>query len=321
MLAKRVGSRITCLSHVGRAALFRTASTVAPGLKPSLEPQITSNVKVHGEVDPKLVKPVLQWLLDDAAPMPFIPVEAKFESKAPSWLPIKAFCGAFTKDKLVHLDPSIFNHPIRQDILHACITWYRDGLRRGTASTKTRYEVNGSGRKLRPQKGSGRARLGDRGSPMLRGGGRAFGPKPRDFSTELPRKVRQMGLKVALSSKLRARRLTVVPSVTWPNAKTKWIAGRLKGLGREFQKGCLLVTGSDSLPPKLVRATSNLSWVTCKTAKEVQVWDLLARPYVIMSLDAIQWFQKNLSSANHELSKDRQLPTNAAKATVSAQTS
>ncbi|KAG8806482.1 54S ribosomal protein, mitochondrial [Serendipita sp. 399] len=313
MLARRAGSRFTCLSYAGRAALFRTASTATSTLKPSV------NVKIDGEVDPKLVKPVLQWLLDDTAPMPFIPVEAKFDPKAPTWLPIKAFCGPFTKDKLVHLDPSIFNHPIRQDILHACVTWYRDGLRRGTASTKTRYEVNYSGRKIRPQKGTGRARLGDRGSPMLRGGGRAFGPKPRDFSTELPRKIRQMGLRVALSSKLRDRRLIVVPSVDWPNAKTKWIVARLRGLGKELEKGCLLVTGSEAISSKLARATSNLKWVTCRTAKEVQVWDLLTHPYTILSLDAVQWFQENIGSPNRQPSTDRQPLIDPTKANITAQ--
>ena len=102
------------------------------------------------------------------------------------------------EDEVVELDPSIFNHPIRRDILHLCVVHHLDSLRQGSANTKTRGEVRGSGAKIRPQKGTGRARLGDGQSPMLRGGGVAFGPKPRDFSTKLPRKVIQMGMRVAL---------------------------------------------------------------------------------------------------------------------------
>ena len=84
-------------------------------------------------------------------------------------------------EELVELDPFVFAHPIRRDILHLCVVHYLDGQRQGTASTKTRGEVRGSGAKIRPQKGSGRARLGDGQSPMLRGGGVVFGPKPRSL--------------------------------------------------------------------------------------------------------------------------------------------
>lgn len=215
-------------------------------------------------------------------------------SNTPSWLPMKAFCGSFEKDRLVFLDPTIFNQPIRRDILHACVTWYRDSIRSGTASTKTRGEVARSGRKLRPQKGTGRARLGDAGSPMLRGGGRAFGPKPRDFSTELPKKIRELGLKIAFSAKLRERKLIVVPSVEWPNWKTRLVASQLRGLCERKEKGCLVVTGMEAVPKGLERTTRNLKWVTCKTTRELQVWDVLKSTYTILSLEALQWLQANL---------------------------
>ncbi|OBT55746.1 hypothetical protein VE04_03837 [Pseudogymnoascus sp. 24MN13] len=78
--------------------------------------------------------------------------------------------------------------PLRKDILHRAVVFEGDATRQGTASTKTRWEIHGSHRKIRPQKGSGRARLGTRQSPMLKGGSKVFGPRPRDFSTELPRK-------------------------------------------------------------------------------------------------------------------------------------
>jgi large subunit ribosomal protein L4 len=129
---------------------------------------------------------------------------------------------------------------------------------------------------------------------MLRGGGRAFGPKPRDFSTELPKKIREMGLRVALSVKLRERRLVVVPSVEWTNWKTKYVAGRIKGMLPDIKKSSLIISGQDTVPEKLEQTTRNLKWVACKSVKDVQVWDILKASHVILSLDAVEWFQENL---------------------------
>lgn len=89
--------------------------------------------------------------------------------------------------------------PLRRDLLHRAVIFEGDSKRAGTASTKWRYEVRSSGRKIRPQKGSGRARLSDRTNPMIRGGGVAHGPKPRDFATELPKKIYDKALRTALS--------------------------------------------------------------------------------------------------------------------------
>ncbi|KAI9890422.1 MAG: 54S ribosomal protein, mitochondrial [Vezdaea aestivalis] len=100
--------------------------------------------------------------------------------------------------------------PFRRDILHRAVIFEGDKTRQGTASTKWRYEVHGGLRKLRPQKGTGAARLGDRKSPMLKGGGVAFGPKPRDFSTDLPRKIYDLAWRTALSYRYRRGQLIVV---------------------------------------------------------------------------------------------------------------
>ena len=104
--------------------------------------------------------------------------------------------------------------PLRRDILHRAVTYEADnhwGMT--TASTKWRDEVRGSSRKIRPQKGSGRARLGDKKSPMLRGGGVAFGPKPRDMSTKLPRKIYDIAWRTALSYRYRRGELIVVQKI------------------------------------------------------------------------------------------------------------
>ena len=100
--------------------------------------------------------------------------------------------------------------PMRRDLLHLAVVYEGDKTRQGTASSKTRWDVKASSRKLRPQKGSGRARLGDAGSPLLRGGGKSFGPHPRDFSTRLNQKVYDMAWRIALSYRYRRGELLIV---------------------------------------------------------------------------------------------------------------
>ena len=178
-------------------------------------------------------------------------------------------------ENVVQLDPTVFSHPIRRDILHLCVIQYLDSLRQGSASTKTRGEVRGSGRKIRPQKGTGKARLGDAQSPMLRGGGVAFGPKPRDFSTKLPRKVIEMGVRVALSAKLREHGLGVVETLDWPGMKTKPLAERIAELG---WRKTLFVTGLDAVPEGLKRASGNIEKVNTVTAQELVIYDAVKWP-------------------------------------------
>lgn len=115
----------------------------------------------------------------------------------------------------VPLSSHVFGISPRRDILHSAVVYYLDSLRSGTASTKTRGEVAYSTRKLMQQKGSGKARVGSRGSPTRVGGGVAHGPKPRDFATQLPRKVRELALRSALSAKWQEGHLHVVPSYFW----------------------------------------------------------------------------------------------------------
>jgi large subunit ribosomal protein L4 len=194
-------------------------------------------------------------------------------------------------EHVVQLDPTVFTHPIRRDILHLCVVHYLDSLRQGSASTKTRGEVRGSGRKIRPQKGSGKARLGDGQSPMLRGGGVAFGPKPRDFSTKLPRKVIEMGMRVALSAKLREHGLGVVESLEWPGMKTKPLAARIAELG---WRKTLLVTGLDVVPEGLQRACGNIEKVHTVTAKDLVVYEAVRWPRIVLDLAAVDWFERTL---------------------------
>ena len=115
--------------------------------------------------------------------------------------------------------------PLRRDILHRAVVFEGDATRQGTASTKWRSDIHGGGRKMRPQKGSGKARIGDRKSPMLRGGGVAFGPHPRDFSTGLPRKIYDLAWRTALSYRYKRGQLVVLGNeIEIEMSESRWLA-------------------------------------------------------------------------------------------------
>jgi large subunit ribosomal protein L4 len=195
------------------------------------------------------------------------------------------------QEHVVTLDPTVFDHPIRRDVLHLCVTHYRDSLRQGSANTKTRGEVAGSGRKIRKQKGSGKARLGDGQSPMLVGGGVAFGPKPRDFSTKLPRKVIKMGMRIALSARMREQRLGVMTSMDWPSAKTKTLSRMIDRIGL---RKTLFVTGHETAPVGLKRAIANIPSVHLVTAKDVNIYEILFWQRLVLDVKAIEYFEETL---------------------------
>ncbi|KAF9462179.1 ribosomal protein L4 domain-containing protein [Collybia nuda] len=196
-----------------------------------------------------------------------------------------------TAGNVVVLDPTVFNHPIRRDVLHLCVTHHLDSLRQGSANTKTRGEVRGSGIKIRRQKGSGRARLGDAQSPMLVGGGVAFGPKPRDFSTKLPRKVIEMGMRVALSVKMKEQRLGVMTSLNWPNGKTKHLAQRIDNLGL---RKTLFVSGEEMLPIGLQRAIENIPMVKLITPDKLTVYEALKWQRIVLDVKAVDFLERTL---------------------------
>ncbi|KAI4944966.1 hypothetical protein J4E91_008311 [Alternaria rosae] len=178
--------------------------------------------------------------------------------------------------------------PTRRDILHRAVVYEGDSTRLGTASTKTRHETRGSARKVRPQKGTGRARLGDKKSPMLRGGGVAFGPKPRDFATELPKKIYDLAWRTALSYRFRKGELIIVDNAMEIESPSVRLLGdtlkyheKLLGRGRS-----LMVTLEERplLEQALVemdRGEQTLTW------EEVDVKNLLELSRVIIERDAL----------------------------------
>src|SRR5436305_9304532 len=157
----------------------------------------------------------------------------------------------------IELADAVFGVEVNNALLYEAVRQITAGQRSGTAATKTRHEVSGSGKKLWKQKGTGRARVGSIRSPLWRHGGTVHGPQPRSYAYKLPRKMELGALRSALSAKLRDGELKVVKAFELPDAKTKNMVRVLGAL--DAKKTVLLVEGSDN--SNLTRASRNLQGV------------------------------------------------------------
>jgi large subunit ribosomal protein L4 len=191
----------------------------------------------------------------------------------------------------MELNPAVFGQTVRSDILHQVVRWQLAKRRQGTHKAKTRGEVNKTTRKMYKQKGTGRARHGAASAPQFRGGGKPFGPKPRDHATGLPKKVRQLGLKIALSSKLADGKLVVLDQAILDEPKTKQLAQRMRDLG---WSSVLLVDG-EGLDQNLERAARNLVGVQLLPAIGANVYDILRRDVLALTKAAVQQLEERLA--------------------------
>ncbi len=179
----------------------------------------------------------------------------------------------------LELSDAVFAAPVNEALLYEAVRHHLAGVRRGTASTKTRHEVAGSGKKLWKQKGTGRARMGSIRSPLWRHGGTVHGPQPRDYSYHLPRKMQLGALRSALSAKLRDGELRVVSEFSIREPKSKLMRKTLDAL--EAKKTVLLVDNTDN--KNLQLSSRNLEGVKLVPSREVNVYDLLAHGEVLLS--------------------------------------
>jgi large subunit ribosomal protein L4 len=191
----------------------------------------------------------------------------------------------------IELADAVFGAEINEALLYEAVRQHTAGQRSGTASTKTRHEVSGSGKKLWKQKGTGRARMGSIRSPLWRHGGTTHGPQPRDYSYKLPRKMVLGALRSALSAKLRDGELKIVQAFELADHKTKNIRQVLNRL--EIAKTVLLVEAGDN--NKLNLASRNLPGVKLVPTKNVTVYDLLAHKQVLISATAAQKLSEALA--------------------------
>ena len=168
------------------------------------------------------------------------------------------------------LSEELFNVPAKASVLHEVVTMQRASRRSGTASVKRRSEIRGSGRKLFRQKGTGRARRGDIKSPLLRGGGVAFGPKPKSYAYRPPKKVRKLALKMALSSKLQENSLVILNQLELEEIKTKAFIEIIEALNID---NALIVT--DKKDEILERSSRNVPNIKVLRSEGLNVYDIL----------------------------------------------
>lgn len=164
----------------------------------------------------------------------------------------------------------------KETVLHEVVSWQLAKRRRGSAATKTRSRVRGSTAKMYPQKGTGRARHGDSKAPIFVGGGVAFGPQPRSYAYSLPKKVRKLGLSMALAARARDGKLTLVERFDI-GGKTKEFVAWAKAHGFDGSERVLLVT-DDELAR---RAARNLPWVGVLPRRGLNAYDILRFDHLI----------------------------------------
>lgn len=180
----------------------------------------------------------------------------------------------------LELADAVFNAPVNEHLLYESVRHYLAGQRSGTAKTKVRSEVAGSGKKLWRQKGTGRARMGSIRSPLWRHGGTIHGPVPRDYSYRLNRKMVLGALRSALTAKLRDGGLKVVSGWTLADHKTRTMADVLRKL--EADRTVLLVNTAEA-NRNLELGSRNLPGVKLVATREVTTYDLLAHKTVLLS--------------------------------------
>lgn len=189
------------------------------------------------------------------------------------------------------LDASVFDAPVKTHLLHEVVVYQEAKHRAGTGSTKRRGEVSGSNAKPYRQKGTGRARAGERTSPLRKGGGVIFGPKPRDFSVSVPKKVRKAALKSALSAKRREDKLLLVDELDLERIKTRDLVDWLEGLGIE-SSALVVIAEKDE---KVMLSARNLKGVKVVVAEGANVRDVLLHDLLVITRGAAEKIQEALS--------------------------
>ncbi len=177
----------------------------------------------------------------------------------------------------VDLNDEIFNVPVKKSVLHEVVTMQLANRRAGSASTKHRSDVTGSGRKLFRQKGTGRARRGNIKANLLRGGGVAFGPKPKSWGYKVPKKVRKLALKMALSSKLKDENLLVLDQFELDQIKTKTFSEMAGNLNME---NALIVIDKEN--ENLELSSRNLSEFKVLRFEGLNVYDILKHKTLVL---------------------------------------
>jgi len=191
----------------------------------------------------------------------------------------------------VDLPEAIFGLEPRADILHRCVRWQLAKRQRGTHDVKNRSEINRTGKKMYRQKGTGSARHGSARVNIFRGGGRAFGPTPRSHAIDLPKKVRALALKHALSAKARDGAIIVLDQASLNAGKTKTLRTNFTKLGLS---NALIIDGTE-LDAKFALAARNIRDIDVLPVQGINVYDILRRHVLVLTRTALQALEARLT--------------------------
>jgi len=192
----------------------------------------------------------------------------------------------------IELSDQVFGTPLNKALIYSAVTCYMANQRAGTSATKTRGDVRGSGKKLWKQKGTGRARIASLRSPLWKGGGNVHGPQPRDWSYNIPKKMRRGAIRSVLSERLREGGVVVVENLELESHKTRDFTATLETLG--LNKRTLII---DSVTNgKLMLSSRNLREVTLVSASGVNIYDLLTHEQIALTRETVAQLEKQLGN-------------------------
>ena len=197
-------------------------------------------------------------------------------------VPVYSLSGEVTKQ--IEISDEVFAVPFNEAVVHQAMVRQQANARQGTASTKTRSEVTGSSKKLFRQKHTGFARAGSRRSPLRRGGGIAFGPKPRSYHQAMPKKMRQLALRCVLSAKIKDGELKVVEQLALDEPKTKEMVRILDALG--IDSPALIATSEPE--ENVIKSARNLAEIKTMPASLLNVVDILSYKVLLMTVAAVR---------------------------------
>jgi large subunit ribosomal protein L4 len=190
----------------------------------------------------------------------------------------------------IDLSKDIFGLEARKDILARMVNYQLAKRRAGTHKSKGRAEVKATSKKMYAQKGTGQARHGNKAAPQFRGGGKAFGPVVRDHAHDLPKKVRKLALKTALSSKAGEGKLVVLETMALDAPKTSALSAKLQKLGISSA----LIIGGETVDNNFARAASNIIGVDVLPQQGINVYDILRRDTLVLTRDAVKHLEERL---------------------------
>ena len=201
-------------------------------------------------------------------------------------IPVYTIEGEIVEQESVSED--IFKEPINKDVLYYYVVSYQANQRKGTASTKTRGDVSGGGRKPWRQKGTGRARVGSIRNPIWRHGGVAFGPKPKDYSINLPKKIKRKALKEAIRDKFIEEKIAILKMENIESPKTKIFAGFIKKTGIDKEKILFVINEEKNSDAKrnLLKSLRNLRLTEYDYSNQLNAYEILKSDRLIVINDA-----------------------------------